>query len=221
MHSQPWRLGALVLAVVVATGLSLGIGQPALRQPRPAALSFETPMAGTSRAATTTVRRVRLLDAHGHLRARYVVVATRRGHCWTTSFVNGHLYRCFQGNLVRDPCWKESGRRSVVCPVRPWSSRVTRLRLTKGLPDTAAAGPRLWALRLGGVGVSCVVSMGAGGLVGNHPISYLCQRGWVLLGAGPNRTRALWTMLSARWVKDHYELRGRKSLPTAWKPVAH
>lgn len=219
MHPRAWRLSALILAVVLAGGLALVAVHTAPRPSRASAASVQTAPTAATQATTTTVRRVRLLDAHGHLRARYAVASTRRGYCWTTSFVNGHLYRCFQGNTIRDPCWKESGRYSVVCPSWPWSSQVTRLRLTEHLPGTARYGPRLWGLRAGGgVAVSCVVSMAAGGMVENHPISYVCQRGWVLLGA-PNRSKPLWTMLSAKRVKNHYELRGRKPLPTAWEPV--
>ena len=219
MRPPAWRLIAPVIAAAVAIGLMLVAFHVVSRPPQASAASSRSAAAASSRVTSTSVRRVRPLDAHGHLRARYAVASTRRGFCWTTSFVNGHLYRCFQGNLIRDPCWKEAGRHSVVCPNSPWSPRVTRLRLTKHLPASAAYGPGLWALRLGGVGVNCVVSMGAGGLVENHPISYVCQRGWVLLGEAPNRSKPLWTMLTAKWVTDHYELRGRKALPTAWKPV--
>jgi hypothetical protein len=61
--------------------------------------------------------------------------------------------------------------------------------------------------------------MGAAGTVAKHPISYLCRRGWVLLGEHPDRSRPLWTMLTARQVHGHYVVRGRKPLPIAWKAV--
>lgn len=167
----------------------------------------------------TVVRRVSPLNAKGHLRARYTVTSTHRGYCWTTSEVNGHLYRCFMGNYVMDPCWKESGRHSVVCLTEPWSKKVIRLKLTKHLPAKDSYGPGIWGLRIGGVGVNCVVAMGATGTVGTHFISYFCQRGWVLLGNHPDRSRPRWTMLTARRVGHHYELRGRKPLRVAWKAV--
>lgn len=61
--------------------------------------------------------------------------------------------------------------------------------------------------------------MGASGVVAKHPISYFCQRGWVLLGSHPARSRPLWTMLTAKQVGGHYQLRGRKPLHVAWKAV--
>lgn len=167
----------------------------------------------------TQVRAVSPLDAAGHLRATYDVRATGRGYCWTTSFVNGRLYRCFRGHVIHDPCWKESGRRSVVCPDVPSSRSVLRIRLTRRLPATDASGPRLWGLRrLDGVGGSCLASTGAGGWIGHRHISFYCHHGWVLVG-GVDREHPTWSIATARRVADHYELRGRKPLGTAWRPV--
>ena len=156
MRPQAWRLSTLILAVLVAGGLALMTGHSVLGPPRATATPVHIAPVAATGATSTSVKRVRPLDAHGHLRARYAVASTRHGYCWTTSFTNGDLYRCFQGNLIRAPCWKEAGRDSVVCPSQPWALRVTRLRLTKHLPNTAGYGPRLWALRLGGVAVNCV-----------------------------------------------------------------
>ena len=113
-------LAALVLALAAA--LATGTAQAA-------------PVSATT--STTSVRHVTPLTRAGHLRARYTVAATHRGHCWTTSLENGRLYRCLSGNFVLDPCWKESGRHSVVCLPVPWSRSVTRLRLTRRLAATA------------------------------------------------------------------------------------
>lgn len=177
------------------------------------------PATASAGSHQTTVRKVTLLTGSGHLRPRYTVTSTHQGRCWTSSFENGHLYRCFTGNLIHDPCWKESGRRSVVCLAAPWSTRVIRIRLTRRLPATDSYGPRLWGLRIGdGVRVNCTASQGASGAVDGEGISYYCQRDWALLGS-PDRSTALWTMDTARWVKDHYEARGPRHLTVAWKPV--
>ena len=203
VHRASWRR-ALVVLVAVAAGLVVPVAQSA---------------DAASALQATQVRRVSPLDATGHLRSRYNVVASGRGYCWTTSFVHGRAYRCFKGTFIYDPCWKETGRRSVVCLPRPWSSDVTRVRLTRRLPPTTRAGGTVWGLRLGGgIGVNCLVSMGASGSVGNRGISYLCRRGWVLLDV-PDRRNAVWTIATAKRVGHHYELRGRKPLVTAWKPV--
>jgi hypothetical protein len=147
------------------------------------------------------------------------VGASARGYCWTTSFENDALFRCFRGNLIEDPCWKEAGRRSVVCLAVPWASTVTRLRLTRRLPTPGSPSPRLWGLRLGSVGVDCLASQGASGAVGKLGISYVCKRGWALLGNGPDRREPLWTMPTARRVAGEYRPRGRRSLTVAWRAV--
>jgi hypothetical protein len=211
---------AVVTAVIAAVVLITGVLGPDSTTAVGRSGTGRHPGAQPAQARATTVERVSPLNADGNLRARYTVTSTRRGHCWTTSLVNGRLYRCLAGNNILDPCWKQPGRDAVVCLVRPWSTEVTRLRLTKRLPATDRFGPRIWGLRLGGgIGVNCLLSMGAAGTVGKHPISYLCRRGWVLLGEHPDRSRPLWTMLTARQVHGHYVARGRKPLPIAWKAV--
>jgi hypothetical protein len=206
----------MVAAIALVAGLQGPVTTTAVAGP--AAASSVTGRAAQPPA--TSIRRVSPLTATGHLRPRYTVTATRRGYCWTTSFMNGRLYRCFMGNSILDPCWKEAARNAVICLVLPWSTKVTRLRLTRRLPAATTDRPSVWGLRLGGgVGVNCLISTGAGGAVGKHPISYFCRRRWVLLGNGPNRTHPLWTMLTATRVADHYARRGRKPLPVAWKAV--
>ena len=212
---------AVLTAVITAVVLIAGLVGPDSATAQAASRSGHMPAADqAARAAATNLKLVSPLNAKGHLRHRYTVDSIHSGYCWTTSAVNGHLYRCFMGNYVMDPCWKESGRHSVVCLTQPWSTKVTRLRLTKALPSQDGYGPSIWGLRLGGgVGVDCQVSMGASGTVGKHPISYFCQHGWVLLGNHPDRSQPLWTMLTAKQVGNHYDLRGRKPLRVAWKAV--
>ncbi len=200
-------------AAAVALSISTGLGVTA-----PSALGTERQGAETQ---ATTVHRVSPLDAEGHLRSGYDVAATRKGHCWTTSMVNGHLYRCMQGNFIHDPCWKESGRHSVVCLTDPWAGDVVRLRLTKPLPETSADGPAVWGLeRADGVGGHCIISSGAGGTVDGRPISYYCHKGWALVGR-IDRSEPTWAIRTARQVGDHYEARGWRALGKAWEPVVH
>lgn len=205
----------LVAVVVLASAVIAGVTASRTK------VTTASPAARASQVSpsSTVVARISPLNGQGHLKARYTVVSSARGYCWTTSFMNGRLFRCFRGNTIMDPCWKETGRHSVVCLATPWSTNVHRLRLTRRLPATSADGPRLWGLRLGGgVGVNCLMSTGAVGTVGKHPITYLCRHGWVLLG-GPDRSRPLWTILTAKGAGAHYDLRGRKPLPTAWRAV--
>lgn len=210
-RTRPLALALLAVAVVAA----LLASTPATAVPARAA------PATTSSPTATTVKRITLLTPAGHLRKRFPVVATRKGRCWTSSAVNGRLYRCFRGDYIHDPCWKESGRHSVVCLEKPWGTKVLRIRLTRKLPRTDSYGPALWGLRVGdGIGVGCTLSQGAGGTVDGQGISYFCQRGWVLLEE-PDRSNPLWTIGTARWATDHYEPRGDHQLTTAWKAVVN
>lgn len=203
------RLAAALLALGVAAALML----PTTARATPSRAASATP--------ATSVREVTVLTDAGHLRSRYTVARTGRGYCWSTSMVNGRLFRCFRGNYIHDPCWKESGRRSVVCLAAPWGNRVVRIRLTKRLPARDSFGPTLWGLRVGdNIGVDCRISQGASGAVGGKGISYFCQRGWVLLEE-PDRTTSQWTIATAKWAIDHYQPRGRHHLTVAWKAVVH
>lgn len=203
---------ALVVAVIAA-----------LATPVTATATPPSPTASdaTTAAPATSVRRVTLLTRAGHLRSRYTVTSRHRGRCWTTSSVNGRLYRCFRGNLIEDPCWKLSGHHAVVCLSAPWRTKVTRLRLTRHLPATDSYGPAVWGLRVGdGVGVRCLRSQGASGTVGGKGISYFCQRHWALLEE-PDRSTPLWTIDTARRVNGRYVPRGRHHLTVAWRAVVH
>jgi hypothetical protein len=214
MNLRPWC--AMVAVIALVAGLQGPVATTAIAGPA----GSSSVAVRAAQSPTTSAKRVSPLTATGHLRARDTVTTSRRGYCWTTSLMNGHLYRCFTGNFILDPCWKESGRNAVICLVLPWSTKVTRLRLTRRLPAVDSYGARIWGLRLGGgIGVDCLVSQGAGGAVGKRPISYFCRRRWVLLGNGPNRGLPLWTMLTARRVGGHYTRRGRKPLRVAWKAV--
>lgn len=216
LRSRRLATVAAVLLVVVIVAASAVVAAVTASRPK---VTTASPGASGNLVGSTTIKRVSPLNGQGHLKARYTVVSSERGYCWTSSFMNGRLYRCFRGNTIMDPCWKEAGRHSVACLVEPWSTNVDRLRLTRRLPATGTSGAPLWGLRLGGaVRVSCLLSTGAVGTVGNHPISYLCRRGWVLLGR-PDRSRPLWTTLTAKGTGAHYDLRGRRPLATAWRAV--
>ncbi len=225
MRLSSWRPAIITALVVAASVVLITVatnGSGPVNTPNSA--GGVSGASGTYAAVVpgTVVHLVAPLDRAGRVRAGYTVASAGRGHCWTSSFVNGRLYRCFQTDNILDPCWKQAGRHAVVCLPKPWSHQLVRLRLTRQLPVTSTFGPSLWGLRLGdGVGANCLVSMGASGAVGQRPISYLCPHGWVLVGAKPDQSHKTWTMLTARWVDHRYRLRGSKPLPAAWKAVLH
>ncbi len=161
----------------------------------------------------TTVRRVSPVDRRGRIRAGYRVTKNRRGYCWTTSFLHGRAYRCMTRSLIMDPCWKVSAR-TVACLPKPWSRRVTRMRLTRRLPATSRPRASAWGLRLGGgLGVRCQRLSGATG-----GFSYQCGNRWLLRGAPDRRTQP-WTIRAARQIGYDTRPRGRKPIRVAWVPV--
>lgn len=221
MRLLSWRptiiIATLVAAVIVAVALIGARGGGGGHHP--ASTSTATTSAAAASPPATVEKRVSPLNSAGLVAAPYTVVASGPGYCWTSSFVNGRLYRCFEGNSILDPCWNQPGRDAVVCLPRPWSTHAVRVRLDRPLPPTNTTGPSLWGLRLRGVGVDCLVSMGASGVVGGQPVSFLCGHRWVLLGTAPNQSRPLWTMATARWAGHHYRRHGTKPLATSWVAV--
>jgi hypothetical protein len=172
--------------------------------------------AAMSRAAATRVHHVSPTDAAGRLKAGYRVTRSARGYCWTSSFVNPELYRCFLGNYIQDPCWPRAGGHAVLCLLQPWSREVTRLRLTKRLPPTSPGHGSLWGLTLGS-GQNCQESGGTHDIWRGHDVNYYCSRHWVLLDE-PDRRSPAWHMATARYLHQHYHGRGVRRLSDAWRP---
>ncbi len=223
MRARVWGLAAVtIVAVAAVVVVPLVVGRTASSSPRatpapgPGVVSTVSPPT----LAATRVARVAPVDARGRLVDGYRVDATARGHCFSSSLLDGRLYRCFRGDTILDPCWRGVARDAVLCLPAPWTHRVVRLRLTSALPQRDPFPGRWWALRAGdGLDVRCTAAMGATGLVGHRRISFLCDRGWVLLGNGPDRSDAAWTMTAARRVHGRYRVRGPVHLSVAWRPV--
>jgi hypothetical protein len=222
VHGASWRATAVAAAAIGASTVVSGAGSAVpQRSAEHATVTTEYVETDAELALRqrTRVRRVSPLNDAGHLSPRYAVVGRGRGSCLQTSHVHGRAYRCFERNIIRDPCWKESGRQVAFCLIRPWSLNVTRLRLTERLPRADESGGRLWGLRLGdGIGTSCLFAQGATGVVNGRRLNYDCGRGWWLLGE-PNRRPRVWTILTAKQDGRRIEPRGRKPLTAAWRPV--
>jgi hypothetical protein len=168
----------------------------------------------------TRVHRVAPVDARGHVVAGYRVTSTAHGKCFGASLVADGLFRCFRGNTILDPCWKLAGRHAVLCLPEPWSHRLARVQVVGKLPPPAHFAQRWWALRVGdGVSVRCIGATGAAGVVRGEPVTYVCEHGWVLLGDGPDRSAAAWTMGAARRAGREYRVHGTVHLTDAWKAV--
>lgn len=144
---------------------------------------------------------VRVPGFTGSRRPRFHVGAPGRGYCWEASLASTapDAYRCFQGNLIHDPCFAASPHAtSVVCFLDPWHA-VTVLHLTRRLPKPSAPpkGPPLpWAI-VTTDGRHCVFMTGATALVGGERVNYGCTDRTYLLG-NPDTRQPLWTIRSDR-----------------------
>jgi hypothetical protein len=141
-----------------------------------------------------------VFTSQGTLNPRFTVGTTARGYCWTDSLATGSkdAYRCFQGNLIHDPCFAPSPHaRTVACFVDPWHP-VTILDLTKPLPKHGPVDPRAlpWAIQTTD-GRHCTFLTGATAPMGGERINYGCTDRSFLIGA-PNRSKPLWTIRSSR-----------------------
>jgi len=221
MRLLSWRPAIIIAAVVAILIVSFALVGTLGTGGQQDQTTVDKATSGTAPAdqPATVEQRVSPLNRAGQVVAPYTVAAVGRGYCWTSSFVNGRLFRCMEGNKILDPCWKQPGRNSVACLPQPWSTRVVRVRLDRRLPPTDGSGPTLWGLRLGGVGVNCLVSMGASGMVAGKPVGFLCEHRWVLLGAAPDKSHPMWTMHTARWTGQHYRQHGSRPVTTSWVAV--
>jgi len=147
----------------------------------------------------TIVSVVLPVTSHSTLKRGYkVAFSLNAGSCQPQE----RNYRCFAGNLVFDVCYALAATPTtwaVVCPESPWSHLVVRINLTASSnlpPPTGTKTPVIpWGLRLAG-GKTCLAVDGAGGSVNGHPMTYFCNHMTGLLDT-PNKTRAIWTQVSA------------------------
>ena len=139
-----------------------------------------------------------------------------RGHCWTTSIAVARpdAFRCFQGNLILDPCFASPVQHGwVACVLRPWTHRAVRLDLTGALP---AAQPRShaaqapWAVQVAG-GATCTAATGALGVIHGRVPRYDCSNG-ASLGAKVYQVAPRWWA----WYLPRGGSWERRSVTRAW-----
>ena len=206
------RIGGMKLSVLVWVGLALAVGL----------------VAGIAEAGVQTrvVAHVTPFAASGALRGGLSVTSRRTGMCEPGSdSLASAVYRCFSGNRVLDPCWRESDAPhliEVVCLLTPWAKTVTQLTLkTSPAPTTGTSSTdgEPWGLELAN-GQRCIAFQGSHDTV-NHKeggivIDYLCGGTLVLL-RGIDRSSSTWTIRAARarWPRPD-ALVGSKAIEIAW-----
>jgi hypothetical protein len=173
---RPYAVAVILAVVAVGAGVALGSG------------FWRTQHTG----------HLPVFTPQGTLSPRFHVGHTARGYCWTSSSATGarDAYRCFEGNLIHDPCFAARHDAKVVaCFLDPWHP-VTLLRLTKPLPKPAPGATTLpWAIETAD-GRRCTFLTGATAPMGGLRINYGCTDHSYLVGT-PNRSKPLWTILSA------------------------
>jgi hypothetical protein len=89
--------------------------------------------------AATRVRVYSPIDDDGTLRNGLSVFhVTGEAECNRCSFIAADAYRCFNGHLIRDPCYLDTRLEeedTVLCARSPWAHTVTSLPLSGSLPD--------------------------------------------------------------------------------------
>jgi hypothetical protein len=180
---------AAIAGMLVVVGLLLS---PWTSDPAPAA------------AARTALRLFTPFAADGGLRPGIVAHRRSGGGCHSGSFVSDSptAHRCFSGNLILDPCYREphhsTRARVVFCVDSPWDRSAIRLGVSGRLrtsPRKARGGPP-WALQLI-TDRRCVYASGATTVVRGSRLNYFCIGGRYLFGS-PDRRRPLWRIREAR-----------------------
>jgi pimeloyl-ACP methyl ester carboxylesterase len=133
---------------------------------------------------------------------------TDRGtaQCEPGSDIAGLAYRCFSQDGIYDPCWLDNAdpnQATVLCPNRPWSTRVTRLSIPAGgLGSFLGPAPSIdrnfpWGVQLSD-GERCIAVQGTHDSFDGKVVDYGCEpnSGHVLLRP-LNRSTPSWTYQSA------------------------
>ena len=126
------------------------------------------------------------------------------GDCASASFiVRGDVFRCFQGDFIRDPCYYDAltsdqlDHDIVLCVGSPWARSAVRLRADiLDLSGLLPLGAPPWALELAN-GARCVFAEGATNVVGGRRLNYVCGGTRVLFGV-PDTSHATWRIRMAR-----------------------
>jgi hypothetical protein len=160
--------------------------------------------APTDVQAATRRERYTPFDGTGAAKPSLRVTPSFGGDCNSASFiVRGDVFRCFDGNFIRDPCYhdlaasEQLDRDVVLCVPSPWSHSAVRLR-ADSLNDTGAlpVGAPPWALELAGA-VRCVFAEGATNVVAGRRLNYVCTHNRFGFGV-PDTSHATWRIRLAR-----------------------
>ena len=171
------------VVAVVGVVLLITWGSQAGGTTRPAGSDAGATPVTSTRTATSETTTVRFFEpfAPSGIARGIRVTGLGQGYCWESSAVvpDPHAWRCFQGNVIRDPCFSSpyvADPKTVLCWTE-WSG-VLALGLTRPLPtkqaDTNVFPQVGWLLQLAN-GDRCVLADGATGTRAGVLLAYVCQ----------------------------------------------
>lgn len=165
-------------------------------------------------AAQRTVVRVFTPFPDGSLAPRFRIIRTVRGSCFfgSPAAKRPDAWRCEP--FVLDPCFENRARSQpyVFCISTPWTTAVTRIRLTSALPENVRnrnvtpSRRRPWGLELAN-GERCTFVEGSPLEIGGRFFHYRCGRSGAAAATRLLRTSSTWMTLflasgsrDPRWV---------------------
>ena len=140
-------------AVFFRSPRALSIGAVALVIAGLGAFWLTPAAAARSAMVTTQVMHFEPFLSTGAIAPGYAVTANKNGYCWTDSIASprADAYRCFRGNEIFDPCFRNPAKTQVACALGVTPKRVLLLTLTKRLPHVSPShGHQAWNLVMGG-----------------------------------------------------------------------
>ncbi len=123
--------------------------------------------------------------------------------------IAGAVYRCFAGNFIEDPCWRDpraADRKDVVCLLEPWQHSLTEIRLSAPLAPAreslALSRSDPWGIELAD-GRRCLLLQGAHDTLGppatGRVLSWSCNQKTAVL-EGLHQSEQPWTADTAIYV---------------------
>jgi hypothetical protein len=210
---------AIMLLAAFSSPTAMASSLSPLRGAKPAAGAVSTP----TWVPHTTLTYVRPVNASHQLAAGYHVQHVFAGTCYPGSDIAAAAYRCFTTqHFVFDPCWAEGAlAKSVLCLLEPWSTSVTRIKLSahlQPLPPPGRAfepwGLQLWVIHNG----TCLAFQGTHDQFNGRAVDYYCgplSAGLVVL-RGINHSRPLWEAQTATRTHGVYTMGPRIAILTAY-----
>lgn len=185
-------------------------------------VNLSTAGASVPASPPTQIRYVAAVDrSGGPLPLDHVVKIAHGGFCEDSALVPGHVYRCFLGNLVAEPCWHAVSQslpaNTVLCLPRPWLHDVLEIEAghLPPAPTYATDLSHPWGVELSD-GQRCLEVNGAGGRFEGRPVDYGCTGTQNSLVGEADRSGPVWTFQSVTIKGSRIQIGQTVGVRTAW-----